>query len=337
MATLKEFASSDGTSKAIDPVSTPSSKRARDNTEGQNDINSETKAEAMKNLMAQAALLGKTDIDNIFKAASALGGASKRPADSTDQQPITSVQNYWAKEDVEELFTGEQFSEDFKAKISTIFEAAVTAKVTVIEEEIREGLTEEFQSELDEAVKEIEAQLSEDADKYLTYVAEDWVDNNRLEIEANSKVELAESFIAGLKELFETHNVDVSDDTVDLVSELETTNNDLVDKYNELFEDNANLRDAIVEYQKDDIFAEISEGMVSTQIDKLLTLSESLSYSSLEDFRVKLSTLKESVTGKISKDAPKVADLNESLVSESESNGSEKSRYKLASDRFAKK
>lgn len=337
MATLKEFASSDGTSKAVDPVSTPSSKRAKDNTEGQNEINSETKAEALKTLMAHASLLGKTDIDNIFKAASALGGASKRPADNTDQQPITSVQNYWAKEDVEELFNGEQFSEDFKAKIATIFEAAVSAKVTVLEEEIRQSLTEEFQAELDETVKELETQLSEEVEKYLTYVAEDWVDNNKLEIEANSKVELAESFMNGLKELFEAHNINVSDETVDLVAELEKANDEIVDKYNELFEDNTNLRATIIEYQKDEIFAEISEGMVSTQVDKLFTLSESLSYSDLDDFKVKLATLKESVTGKISKDTPKVADLNESLVNESETAGPEKSRYKLASDRLAKK
>ena len=335
MATLKEFASSDGVSKIPDAVNTGSTKRPKDQTDGQKEMNSETKAEALKQLMAHASTLGKSDIDNIFKGASALGGGNahaNRKADQSGGEPMTTVQNYWAKEDIDDLFVGDQFSEDFKEKIAVIFEAAVGAKLAIIEAE----LTEQFQTALDEQVAEINESVKTEVNDYLSYVAEAWVDNNKLEIEANAKVDLAESFMTQLRDLFEAHDIDISDEQVDLVAELEESNDELVDKYNTIYEDNINLRKAIIEYQKDDIFAEITEGMVSTQCDKLFTLAESINYADLDDYKSKLETLKESVVGKVTITAPKApSNLNEDFVSDTNTTGM--TAYKAASARLAKK
>ena len=193
------------------------------------------------------------------------------------------------EEDVNALIEGEDLSEEFKEKAKTIFEAAIVSRVNQVKEEI-ESIYEE---RLAEEVQEIAEALSERVDSYLEYVADEWFTENSLSIEKGLKEELTESFMTGLKGLFEEHYVSIPEDKYDVLESMVEKLDEMETKLNEQIEKNVSLNKRLAESVANGIFDEISEGLADTQKDKLASLSESVEFESEEEYREKLETLRE--------------------------------------------
>ena len=189
------------------------------------------------------------------------------------------------KEHLGKLFSGEELSEDFKEKASTVFEAAVSMRV----DEVRSELDEEFDGKLEEA----KAEMAEKLDQYLTYVVENWMKENQVAIEAGIKTDVTESFMSGLKELFETHYVTMPEESYDLVEGLNDKIDELEDKLNESTEKNIELSQGLVKAQCEALYEAAAKDMTQSDESRFRGLVESLDFDNVEDFNDKLSTLKE--------------------------------------------
>ena len=189
------------------------------------------------------------------------------------------------KEHLGKLFSGEELSEDFKEKASTVFEAAVSMRV----DEVRSELYEEFDGKLEEA----KAEMAEKLDQYLTYVVENWMKENQVAIEAGIKTDVTESFMSGLKELFETHYVTMPEESYDLVEGLNDKIDELEDKLNESTEKNVELSQGLVKAQCEALYEAAAKDMTQSDESRFRGLVESLDFDGVEDFNDKLSTLKE--------------------------------------------
>jgi hypothetical protein len=194
------------------------------------------------------------------------------------------------KEDIDSLFADDStISEDFKAKAATIFEARIHDRVTQIEEEIET----KYASMLEEAVEEIKSDLTNKVDDYLNYVVEQWLADNEIAIESGLRAELTEEFIAGLRNLFAEHYIDVPTEKVDLVDELATKVEELESKLNEEIERGISYAKALVESRKSELTREVCEGLTTTQAEKIKSLAESVEFSTEEEYKEKLETIRE--------------------------------------------
>ena len=200
------------------------------------------------------------------------------------------VAEYDMEEDVNALLGGEELSEEFKEKAKTIFEAAINAKVASIKEEIQK----EYDEKLAEEVASAKDSLAERVDSYLEYVSDEWFEENALAIEAGLKTEMTESFLEGMKGLFEEHYVSIPEEKYDVLESMVEKLDDMETKLNEQIEKNIALNGRLSESVADGILDEVSEGLASTQKEKLASLSESVEFESEESYREKLETLKES-------------------------------------------
>jgi len=220
----------------------------------------------------------------------------------------TEEEEFDVTEDVSALLDGEDLSEEFQEKARTIFEAALRSKV----EEIKEGLTaaydEAYEERLTEEVTEIKSALEERVDSYLEYVAEEWVTENRLAIESGLKAEMSESFMAGLKGLFEEHYVSIPEEKYDVLESMVEKLDDMETKLNEQIEKNIHLNKRLSESVADGIFDEVAEGLALSQKEKLASLAESVEFESAAKYREKLEMLKESYFS--AKKAPKAQTEN---------------------------
>ena len=194
------------------------------------------------------------------------------------------------EEDVNALLEGEELSEEFQEKARIIFESALRSKVN----EIRESLEVQYEERLVEEVQAIAEELEERVDSYLEYVAEEWINENTLAIETGLKEELTESFLGGLKQLFEEHYVEIPEEKYDVLESMVEKLDDMETKLNEQIERNIQLNKRLSESVADRIFDEISEGLATTQKEKLASLAESVEFESETEYREKLETLKES-------------------------------------------
>lgn len=199
-------------------------------------------------------------------------------------------------EHVEAMFDGEELSEQFKEKVSTIFEAAVNFKLN----ELAEELHAEYETKLTEEVERLEEQqiveleeLTNKIDQYLNYVVEQWIKENEVAVEASLRSEVTEDFIAGLKNLFSEHYIDIPDDKVNVVEELATRVEELEAKLNESINENIDLKKSINEMASEEIFAEISEGLTVSQSEKLKKLAEGVIFEDIDSFKKKLQIVKE--------------------------------------------
>lgn len=205
-----------------------------------------------------------------------------------EESPVESYQVDMS-EHVNALLEGENLSEEFHAKATTIFEAAVKAK---LEEEV--ALLEQAYAEtLEERVAEIMEQLSSDVDNYLNYVVEQWIEENEVAVESALRSELTEDFIGGLKSLFAEHYIDIPEDSVNVVEELSQTVETLEAKLNEEIERNVALTGMIAESRKTELVSYVCEGLTTTQAEKLKGLIENVDYSDDDQFIEKISTLRE--------------------------------------------
>jgi len=194
------------------------------------------------------------------------------------------------EEDVNALLEGEELSEEFQEKARTIFEAAIRSKVS----EIKEELQETYENALIEEVQFIKEELTERVDAYLEYVADEWIQENALAIEHGLKTEMTESFLEGMRSLFEDHYVSIPEDRYDVIESMVDKLDEMEEKLNEQIERNIALNSRLAESVADVIFADVTEGLALSQKDKLASLAENVEFDSEENYREKLVTLRES-------------------------------------------
>ena len=200
------------------------------------------------------------------------------------------VAEYDVQEDINALIAGEELSEEFQEKARTIFEAAINAKVAQIKDELEAQNAEKFAEEV-AAAKE---SLAERVDSYLEYVSDEWFEENALSVESGLKTEMTESFLAGMKGLFEEHYVTIPEEKYDVLESMVEKLDDMETKLNEQIEKNIALNGRLAESVADGILDEVSEGLASTQKEKLASLAESVEFESEAQYRGKMETLKES-------------------------------------------
>ena len=207
--------------------------------------------------------------------------------ESTEEEVIEEIN---VEEDLQALIAGEELSEEFQDKARTIFETAIKTKVVEIKEELNESYAKALVEELDT----IKTGLTERVDSYLEYVADEWVQENQLAVEAGLKTEMTESFMEGMKSLFEEHYVTIPEEKYDVLNSMVDKLDEMENKLNEQIERNMALNSRLAESTADVIFADVAEGLADTQKEKLATLAENVEFESESDYREKLGTLKES-------------------------------------------
>ena len=194
------------------------------------------------------------------------------------------------EQDVQALFEGEELSEEFQTKARTIFEAAIKEKVS----EIKENLQTAYEQALVEEVASVRDELTERVDAYLEYVADEWIQENQLQVESGLKTEMTESFLEGMKSLFEEHYVSVPEDKYDVLESMVDKLDEMESKLNEQIERNVALNQRLAESTSDVILADVSEGLALSQKEKLASLASNVEFESETDYRGKLEKLKES-------------------------------------------
>ena len=217
--------------------------------------------------------------------------ASAKMEDVEDGEEETLAETkYDFTEDVDALVAGEELSEEFRQRATTIFEAAVTARVN---DEVK-AITEAFESTLAEEVEGIKTELAEKVDSYLSYVAETWMKENALQVEHGIKNEIAESFFNGLKDLFIEHNMSVPEEKFNMLDGMVGELDEMEAKLNEQIDANVQLNKQLGSYIKMEIVNECAAGLAETQKEKLASLAEGVEFETEEDFRNKVATIKES-------------------------------------------
>ena len=210
--------------------------------------------------------------------------------EETSEGEVVAEDKIDVEEDLNALIAGEELSEEFQNKARTIFEGAIRSKVAVIEEE----LTKAYESKLVEEVDEIKVALTERLDSYLEYVAQEWLEENHLVIENGLKTEMTESFLEGMKSLFEEHYVTIPDEKYDVLNSMVEKLDEMENKLNEQIDKNVSLNKRLAESTADVIFAEVTECLALSQREKLQSLAEKIEFESETDYREKLETLRES-------------------------------------------
>lgn len=248
-------------------------------------------------------LIGK-EADSLPSGASADSNAStidaktgKGPKTRDAMPKLDNKNNPLAsmKEDVEEMFEGQDLSEEFKDKATTLFEAAVNAK-TIME---AARLEEEYTTRLEEEVANIADALESKLDTYLDYVVENWMKENDVAIESTLRNELMGEFIDGLKNLFAEHYIDMPEDKINVVEELAAKVEDLEARLDETITENVELRNIVIESEKNAVLEDMAEGLTMTQAEKFVTLAEGVDFDgNLDTYKKKLSYVKETYFAK---------------------------------------
>lgn len=207
-----------------------------------------------------------------------------------------------------DLIFGEDLSEEFKSKATSIFEAAVIARVNSEMEAVVERLEEQNEEQL----VEFKEQMIEKVDSYLSYVVEQWMEENQLAVESGLRTEIAEEFMLGLKSLFKEHYMEVPEEKLDVMDELETAVNELSAKLDESIEDNITLAKELTELKAAQIFEEQTKGLAATEVEKLKKLVEGVDFENEELYREKVSVIKENYFPKAQKTSPEKVLVEES-------------------------
>ena len=245
------------------------------------------KAEPMKGITATAALKSG---DEVELEADQEVVAEEPTTEEVVEEIVDDTPEVNIEDDVNALLGGEELSEEFKAKAKTIFETAVKTRVAEAKAEIEAAHAEK----LEEEVNASKAELQERVDNYLEYVSEEWFTENQLAIEQGLKTDLTESFLGGMKSLFEEHYVSIPDDKYDVLESMVEKLDDMETKLNEQIEKNIGLNRRLGESVADGVLSDVSEGLAATQKEKLASLAESVEFESETEYREKLETLKES-------------------------------------------
>ena len=260
---------------------------------------------------------------------------TEEPAEEEEVVAEDSVEEIDVSADVEALLQGEELSEEFQEKAKTIFEAAINSKVDAIQKELETIYSEK----LAEEIESTKISLTERVDSYLEYVADEWLHENQLAVDQGLKAEMSESFMTGLKGLFEEHYVSVPEEKYDVLESMVNKLDEMESKLNEQIDKNIALNKRLSESTSDGILSEVSEGLAVTQKEKLASLAESVEFESEANYREKLVTLRNSY---FPNSAPSAQRDNSEFIAESTSNDSTKvagnvAKYVDALQRFSKK
>ena len=215
--------------------------------------------------------------------------------ETTEEEVVTEEEEapeaeYNVEEDVEALLAGEELSEDFQEKARTIFETAIKAKVATVQEELKA----QYEATLEEEVSAIKSELTERVDAYLEYVAEEWMTENQLAVEQGLKTEMTESFLTGIRGLFEEHYVTIPEEKYDVTAAMVEKLDEMENKLNEQIKSNIALNQRLAESVADVIFSDVCEGLALSQKEKLASLAENVEFDSEDTYREKLVTLRKS-------------------------------------------
>lgn len=203
---------------------------------------------------------------------------------ASNKASIAMKTGVMAREELQQIF-GDEVSAEFIDKVATVFEAAVAVKVDEIEQS--------YAATLDEEVASIREELSSKADEYLSFVAQEWLTENEVAIETSLKNELTEEFIEGMKNLFKEHYMEIPSDKVDVLETLSTKVEELEARLNESVNSSMELQSELARYQKQEVFADVAEGLALTQVEKFRTIAESLDATDVDAYKKKLETVKE--------------------------------------------
>ena len=240
--------------------------------------------------------------------------ASKVPFKGKAKIPDRS--DFTMQEHIGAMFEGEDLSEDFKNKAIAVFEAAINERYDAIVSQLEEA----YEQTIAENTEKILDELSGRVNDYISYIAEEWVKENRLVLESGIKVEIAENFLNGMKGIFEENFIQVPEEKIDLMDELSDENEELRDEVNNQVNENMELRKEILALRCDDIFESYCDGLADTQVEKLRTLAEGIEFDSEELFEDKLAVLKESYFGnarRVKAPAPVTENLIEEVILDS--------------------
>jgi hypothetical protein len=237
----------------------------------------------------------------------------KKPTQTMDKNAGATFQSYGegydASEDVDALLAGENLSEDFKDRATTIFEAAVNARVSIQVSKLEEA----FQEQFDEAIDDVKEELASKVDDYLNYMVQEWMEDNAIAIEKGLRSEIVENFIDGLKDLFEEHYIDIPEEKVDLVGELADKVTSLEEELNNQINKTIDLSKELNEHKKIEAIYAVCEGLTQTQVEKIVALAEGVDFTTEDDFAQKLEMIKESYFPSNIKVADKQEFLDESV------------------------
>ena len=257
-------------------------------------------------------------------------GKKNSSKDEEDEKDME--ESFQIEDDVNALLGGEELSEGFKEKAKIIFEAALKSKIT----EIKEAVEAQYEQRLIEEIEVIKEALSDRVDSYLEYVSEEWFVENELAIEHGLKTDLTESFLSGMKGLFEEHYVTIPEDRYDVLESMVEKLDDMETKLNEQIEKNISLNKRLAESVADGILDQVSEGLASTQKEKLASLAESVGFESEEEYREKLETLKESYFSRSVSPSAKTETLSEGVDSSHDSVSGSMAAYLKTLSAFGK-
>ena len=214
--------------------------------------------------------------------------------ETSDEEVVSEEEvieaEYDIEEDVNALLAGEELSEEFQEKARTIFEAAIKTKVAEVQEELKA----QYETTLEEEVTLIKEELTDRVDAYLEYVAEEWITENQLAVEQGLKAEMSESFLTGMRSLFEDHYVNIPEEKYDVTTAMVEKLDEMEYKLNEQIKSNIALNQRLAESVAETILSDVSEGLALSQRDRLADLAENVEFDSEENYREKLTTLKNS-------------------------------------------
>lgn len=284
---LDEFKASGEDSSIADPIATKSNKRPADK-EGKE----QPGPQGGKTVTPGTEPSG--DMLSVSKGKAPARKADKAGSDKPSSPKVATPGQGSVKEDIDAIFAGEELSEEFREKAETIFEAAVNARVSSIEEQLKD----DYGSALAESVEEIKEDLSGKVDNYLNYVAEEWMKENEVAVESSLKVEIAENFMSGIAKLMEAHSIKLPEaEDNDILADLQSKVQDLEAKLEEETVSKIEVANKLQEAEQRIIFAELTDDLAETQIEKIRALSEGLDYDNAEDYSKKITMLKESYFG----------------------------------------
>lgn len=276
-----------------------------------------SKTQMMASAMNMMAGMDQETINKFMETLAQIGREADMIPDGTAENnaaTIAAKAPAFAKEDLDAVFGSSDLSEEFKTKASNLFEAAISLRVS--QETVR--LEEEFESKLAEETLQITETLVDNMDKYLDYVIKEWVKENEVAIESNIRTEIAESFMDELRSLFESHYISIPEEKLNVVEELTRKVEELEEFASEQIQEKLELEEALATASVLNIFNEISEDLNAAQKEKLMGLTESISYDSIEDYRNKVSEIKENYFNNLTESSNKYAKNMTTLFEETE-------------------
>ena len=280
------------TLKQVKDIVTKGAKPADPAPAGMKEEEAEVEGEVVAEQPAQEEEVVAEEPESILRKK--MADAIKESEETTEEEEVVAEQEEVievnVEDDINALIAGEELSEDFQEKARTIFEAAINSKVSII----KEDLEKEYAKVLQEEIDSTKIQLTERVDSYLEYVAGEWLEENSLAVEQGLKAEMSESFLTGMKSLFEEHYVSIPEDKYDVLESMVNKLDDMEEKLNEQIDKNVSLTKRLAESKSDGILSDVSEGLAVTQKDKLASLAESVEFESESDYREKLVTLRNS-------------------------------------------